>query len=58
VSGKGLAISPPKDRNKIVNNVIKTFKGESEQDRQRATEILDFIVRKRHEKSARKDKED
>ena len=54
MSGRGISISPPKDRTKVVNNVIKPFKGESEADRRRATEILDFIVRKRHELSARK----
>ena len=47
ISGRGEAVSPPKDRPRVVNNVIRPFEGRSEEDRRRATQILDYIIGKR-----------
>lgn len=44
MSGTGTAIQPPGDKPVIINNVIRPFDGKSEVDRQRATEILDYVV--------------
>ena len=56
ISGRGKAVSPPTDRQVVINNVIKPFEGKSEEDRRRATQILDFIIGKR--KAINKLKED
>jgi len=47
VSGRGVSISPPQDRPYVINNVIKPFRATSEVDRQRATQILDYIIERR-----------
>ena len=56
ISGRDAAVARPQDRDRIVNNVIRPFRAESERDRAKATEILDYIVRKRNESTARVDK--
>ena len=47
VSGRGISISPPRDRPYVINNTIKPFRATSEVDRQRATQILDYIIDRR-----------
>ena len=37
----------PSDRPHVVNNVLRTFRANSEVDRQRATQILDYIIERR-----------
>lgn len=37
LSGRGVSISPPKDRPLVINNVLKPFIAQSEKDRLRAT---------------------
>lgn len=49
-------MSLPQETDRVVNNVVRPFRGESEVDRRRATEILDYIVRKRREASNKKDR--
>ena len=56
ISGKGAAIDPPTDRPFVINNVIKPFKATSEIDRQRATQILDYIIERRR-MAEKRDKE-
>jgi hypothetical protein len=55
ISGKGSSVSPPIDRPYVINNVIKPFKANSEVDRQRATQILDYIIMRRKMAEKRKD---
>jgi hypothetical protein len=47
LQGKGASVSPPIDRPYVINNVIRPFKAESEVHRQRATQILDYIIMRR-----------
>lgn len=47
ISGRGEAVSPPRDRPIVINNVVKPFRGGSEEDRRRATNIMDFIIQKK-----------
>jgi hypothetical protein len=47
LSGRGVSVSPPQDRPYVINNVIKSFRATSEVDRQRATQILDYIIDRR-----------
>ena len=55
ISGKGASVSPPLDRPYVINSVIKPFRANSEIDRQRATQILDYIIMRRKMASKRKD---
>ena len=47
ISGRGASVEPPIDRPYVINNVIKPFKASQEVDRQRATQILDYIIERR-----------
>jgi hypothetical protein len=54
ISGKGASVSQPLDRPYVINSVIKPFSASSEIDRQRATQILDYIIMRRKMASKRK----
>jgi hypothetical protein len=47
MSGYGRAIQPPGDKARIVNNRVKPFDAKEEIDRERATEILDYVVQRK-----------
>lgn len=46
MQGKGVSVELPTDIGKVINNVVKPF-GNNEINRQRATQILDFIIAKK-----------
>jgi hypothetical protein len=47
IKGRGVSVELPTDRGKVVNSVVKPFAGTSEIHRQRATQILDYIISKK-----------
>jgi len=55
IGGRGISVEPPRDRPNIVNTVVKPFAANSELDRLRATQILDFIISKKKKSELNKD---
>jgi hypothetical protein len=45
--GRGLFIHTTPEKSVVINNVLKSFKATSEVDRERATQILDYIIKKK-----------
>ena len=47
ISGRGQASKPYDNQPVIINNVVKPFQATSEEDRRRATLVLDYIIKKK-----------
>jgi hypothetical protein len=43
-----MAICPPSDRSHAMNNTLKSLDATSEIDRQRGTQILDYLIKQKH----------